>query len=137
VDVSGDGADKGERQGERQGERVRATAARGEEWRVADRDSLLVVRAAEGDESAFETLVRRHGPVLLGLAHRLLGNRADAEDAVQESLVSAWRRLPEFRRQAAFRSWMYRIVTNRCLSVLRARRPATPLRSSTGSPGSR
>lgn len=94
---------------------------------MADRDSLLVVRAAEGDESAFETLVRRHGPVLLGLAHRLLGNRADAEDAVQESLVSAWRRLPEFRRQAAFRSWMYRIVTNRCLSVLRARRPATPL----------
>lgn len=94
---------------------------------MAQGDRVLVVRATEGDDAAFETLVRCHGPMLMGLAVRLLGNRADAEDAVQESLVSAWRRLPEFRRQAAFRSWMYRIVTNRCLSVLRSRRPVASL----------
>lgn len=90
-------------------------------------DSVLVVRAAEGDDDAFELLVRRHSPVLLRLATRLLGDRADAEDAVQDSFVNAWRRLPEFRRHSAFLTWMYRIVTNRCLNLLRARRPTSDL----------
>ncbi|GHH85218.1 DNA-directed RNA polymerase sigma-70 factor [Streptomyces sulfonofaciens] len=90
-------------------------------------DALLVARAREGDQDAFEDLVHRHGPALLGLATRMLGDRAEAEDAVQDAFVNAWRRLPEFRGQAAFRTWMYRIVTNRCLNQLRARRPATGL----------
>jgi RNA polymerase sigma-70 factor (ECF subfamily) len=90
-------------------------------------DGLLAARAAEGDEHAFELLVREHAPALVGLANRLLGDRAEAEDAVQDAFVSAWRRLPEFRRQAAFGTWMYRIVTNRCLNVLRARRPSADL----------
>ncbi|WP_407703454.1 RNA polymerase sigma factor [Streptomyces triticirhizae] len=100
---------------------------------AVDDDALLVARAREGDEAAFEALVHRHGPVLLRLAGQLLGGRAgaggsaDAEDAVQDAFVSAWRRLPEFRGEAAFRSWMYRIVTNRCLNLLRARRPTAPL----------
>lgn len=92
-------------------------------------DDLLVVRAGEGDEEAFEVLVRRHGPGMLRLAARLLGNRTEAEDAVQESFVSAWRKLPEFRGSAAFGTWIYRIVTNRCLNVLRARRPVAGLDS--------
>lgn len=92
-------------------------------------DALLATRAGEGDEAAFETLVRRHSPVLLSLAHRLLGSRSDAEDAVQDGFVSAWRRLPEFRGDAAFLTWMYRIVTNRCLNQLRSRRPTTDLES--------
>ncbi|MGW8887453.1 RNA polymerase sigma factor [Streptomyces sp. NPDC055749] len=90
-------------------------------------DALLAVRAGEGDEVAFEALVRRHGPNLLGLATRMLGDRAEAEDAVQDAFVSAWRQLPEFRGDAAFRTWMYRIVTNRCLNRLRSRRPTTDL----------
>lgn len=90
-------------------------------------EALLVVRAGEGDEEAFEALVRRHGPQLLRLATRLLDDPADAEDVVQESFVSAWRRLPEFRGQSAFLTWMYRIVTNRCLNQLRARRPTADL----------
>ncbi|WP_369228682.1 RNA polymerase sigma factor (plasmid) [Streptomyces sp. R39] len=90
-------------------------------------DALLAARAGEGDEEAFEILVRRHGPVLLQLATRLLGNRTEAEDAVQDAFVSAWRKLPEFRGDSAFGSWMYRIVTNRCLNVLRARRPVAAL----------
>ncbi|MFD5029131.1 RNA polymerase sigma factor [Streptomyces sp. NPDC058405] len=92
-------------------------------------DGLLAVRAGEGDEEAFETLVRRHGPVMLRLATRLLGSRTEAEDAVQEAFVKAWRKLPEFRGESAFRTWMYRIVTNRCLNQLRARHPATDLES--------
>ncbi|MEU5832672.1 sigma-70 family RNA polymerase sigma factor [Streptomyces diacarni] len=93
------------------------------------RDALLAVRAGQGDEEAFEALVRRYAPALLRLATRLLGNRAEAEDAVQESLVSAWRKLPEFRQQAGFQTWIYRIVSNRCLNVLRSRRPLTGLDS--------
>ncbi|MET7639512.1 sigma-70 family RNA polymerase sigma factor [Streptomyces sp. NPDC005438] len=90
-------------------------------------DETLTTRATEGDEDAFAVLVRRHGPALLGLASRLLGDGSEAEDAVQDSFVQAWRRLPDFRGDAAFGTWMYRIVTNRCLNVLRARRPATSL----------
>ncbi|GAB3484665.1 RNA polymerase sigma factor [Nocardiopsis coralliicola] len=88
-------------------------------------DALLAVRAAEGDEEAFAVLVRRHAPPLVRLGTRLLGDRTEAEDAVQDAFISAWRRLPEFRGGAAFGTWMYRIVTNRCLNLLRARQPST------------
>ncbi|MGW7450922.1 RNA polymerase sigma factor [Streptomyces sp. NPDC054787] len=90
-------------------------------------DDLLAVRAAEGDDDAFAVLVRRHSGRLTALAYHLLGNRPDAEDAVQEAFLSAWRQLPEFRHGAGFGTWMYRIVTNRCLNALRRRPPALPL----------
>lgn len=94
-----------------------------------DDDHLLAVRAGEGDEEAFETLVRRHGAAMLGLATRLLGTRSEAEDAVQDCFVTAWRKLPEFRGDSAFRTWIHRIVTNRCLNLLRSRRPVHSLDS--------
>ncbi|KPI07509.1 RNA polymerase, sigma-24 subunit, RpoE, ECF subfamily [Actinobacteria bacterium OK074] len=90
-------------------------------------DALLAVRAAEGDEDAFAVLVQRHAAALIRLATRLLGNRTEAEDAVQDAFISAWRTLPEFQGRSAFGTWIYRIVTNRCLNVLRARRPVAPL----------
>lgn len=90
-------------------------------------DDLLSVRAAEGDEEAFALLMRRHAPALVRLATGMLGSPVEAEDAVQDAFISAWRRLPEFQRRSAFGTWMYRIVTNRCLNVLRARKPVSPL----------
>ncbi|MEU4729912.1 RNA polymerase sigma factor [Streptomyces sp. NPDC023588] len=90
-------------------------------------DELLAVRAAEGDDDAFAVLVRRHSGRLTALAYHLLGNRPDAEDAVQDAFLSAWRQLPEFRHGAGFGTWMYRIVTNRCLNALRRRPAALPL----------
>ncbi|MGW2679154.1 RNA polymerase sigma factor [Streptomyces sp. NPDC001436] len=90
-------------------------------------DKVLAVRAAEGDDDAFAVLVRRHSGRLTALAYHLLGNRPDAEDAVQDAFLSAWRQLPEFRHAAGFGTWMYRIVTNRCLNVLSRRPPALPL----------
>ncbi|WP_424217407.1 RNA polymerase sigma factor (plasmid) [Streptomyces sp. BI20] len=90
-------------------------------------DGPLAARAGEGDEHAFETLVHRHAPAMLRLAENLLGNRAEAEDAVQDAFVSAWRKLPEFRHDSAFRTWLHRIVGNRCLNLLRARRPVADL----------
>ncbi len=86
-------------------------------------DATLVVRAQEGDPHAFELLVRRYQRPMFALAVRLLGDRADAEDAVQDAFVAAWRRLPDFRSDAAFSSWLYRIVTNRCLTARQRRRP--------------
>ncbi|MEV5431967.1 RNA polymerase sigma factor [Streptomyces sp. NPDC052701] len=90
-------------------------------------DRLLAVRAAEGDEDSFAVLVQRHSRSLLALARSLLGNAQDAEDAVQDAFVSAWRRLPEYRHSAEFRTWMYRITVNRCLTMRRRRPPPLPL----------
>lgn len=86
-------------------------------------DHTLVVRAQEGDVPAFEALARRHQAALYRLAVRVLGDAAEAEDALQEALIDGWRRLGSFRGDAAFATWMYRIVTNRCLGMLRRRRP--------------
>ncbi|MFF7974355.1 sigma-70 family RNA polymerase sigma factor [Streptomyces sp. NPDC007905] len=90
-------------------------------------DALLAVRAGEGDEDAFADLVRRHSRSLLLLATHMLGDTRDAEEAVQDAFVSAWRRLPEFRHSAAFTTWMYRITVNRCLNARRHRLPPLPL----------
>ena len=86
-------------------------------------DATLVVRAQEGDVRAFEALARRHQAVLYRVAVRVMGDPAEAEDALQEALVDAWRRIGAFRGDAAFSTWMYRIVTNRCVGMLRKRRP--------------
>lgn len=94
-------------------------------WNLGN--GLLVARASEGDEDAFAVLVHRHSEPLLALAYRMLGNASDAEEAVQDALISAWRRLPEFRGDATFRTWMYRIVTNKCLNVLRGHAPPVSL----------
>ncbi|WP_300009052.1 sigma-70 family RNA polymerase sigma factor [Pseudonocardia sp.] len=83
----------------------------------------LVVRAQEGDVHAFEVLARRHQEALFRLALRVMGDRGEAEDALQEALLDAWRRIGRFRGDSAFSTWMYRVVTNRCLGMLRRRRP--------------
>jgi RNA polymerase sigma-70 factor (ECF subfamily) len=90
----------------------------------------LITRAQQGDTAAFEALLARHRSLALRLAARVLGRTAspaDAEDAVQDAFLSAWRRLPEFRGEASFSRWMCRIVTNRCLNLARSHRPTMPL----------
>lgn len=86
-------------------------------------DATLVARAREGDVGAFERLLDRYQAPMFRLAARMLADRGDAEDVVQEVFLTAWRRLPEIRVDAAFGGWLYRTTTNRCLNVLRARRP--------------
>jgi RNA polymerase sigma-70 factor, ECF subfamily len=87
-------------------------------------DRILVQAAQDGDLDAFELLVRRHQASVYRVAVRMLGSRADAEDATQETFVRAWRSLGRFRRESAMTTWLYRIVTRRCLDLLAARRPA-------------
>jgi len=93
--------------------------------------SDLIARASAGNHNAFRELVEVHSHELQVHCYRILGSLQDAEDALQETLVSAWRNLGDFRQQSSLRTWLYQIATNRCLSMLRAdsRRPrtATPL----------
>jgi RNA polymerase sigma-70 factor (ECF subfamily) len=100
-------------------------------------DADLVARAQTGRLDAFEELVRRHRLATYRVALRMLGDEGDAEDATQDAFVQAWRNLAGFRADAAFSTWMYRVVTNRCLNMLRARRRTEPLAESHEAPASR
>ncbi|WP_432853978.1 sigma-70 family RNA polymerase sigma factor [Amycolatopsis sp. CA-161197] len=86
----------------------------------------LISRARGGDGEAFRALTEPHRRELQVHCYRMLGSLQDAEDALQDTLLSAWRGLGGFDGRASIRTWLYRIATNRCLSVLRAakRRPA-------------
>jgi RNA polymerase sigma-70 factor (ECF subfamily) len=82
-------------------------------------------RALRGDEEAFGQLVSPHRRELHFHCYRMLGSMDDAEDALQETMLAAWRGLSSFEQRASLRAWLYRIATNRCLNALRdaSRRP--------------
>ena len=85
----------------------------------------LIERARAGDGDAFRRLVEPHRRELQAHCYRMLGSFQDAEDALQDSLLAAWRAFAGFEERASLRTWLYRIVTNRCLNLRRAagRRP--------------
>jgi len=84
-------------------------------------DDELVERTRRGEMEAFEALYRRHSSAIFGLALRMLQNRADAEDMLQEIFLQAYDRLPSFEGRSAFGTWLYRLSVNRCLDHLRSR----------------
>ena len=75
------------------------------------------------DATTFTTLVEHHRPALHGHCRRMLGSHADADDAVQETFLRAWRSRDALRQRASARPWLYRIATNACLDTIAARRP--------------
>jgi RNA polymerase sigma-70 factor (ECF subfamily) len=83
---------------------------------------------AHGDEGAFRLLSGRYAHRAVGMARRIVGNEADAEDIVQEALLRVWTNAPLWQPMAAFRTWFYRVVLNLCLNW-RRRRPFLPLES--------
>ena len=86
----------------------------------------LIARARAGDGDAFRQLTEPHRRELQVHCYRMLGSLQDAEDALQDTLLSAWQGLGGFEARASLRTWLYRIATNRCLNALRSasRRPA-------------
>jgi len=80
-----------------------------------DSDEALMARVAGGDERAFQLLSRRHLPAMLGLARRILGNAAEAEDVAQEAFMRVWTHAPRWQPLAKFRTWLTRVVINLCL----------------------
>jgi RNA polymerase sigma-70 factor (ECF subfamily) len=81
-----------------------------------------LIEAARADEAAFGRLVEPHRAELHAHCYRMLGSVHDAEDALQDALLRAWRALAKFEGRSSLRSWLYRIATNTCLDVI-ARRP--------------
>ena len=90
-------------------------------------DDLLIQRAKRGDSVATDALLRLHYDSVRAVCHRIVVNKADAEDATQHALISIVRALPGFDGRAKFSTWVYRIATNAALDeVRRIRRRPTP-----------
>jgi RNA polymerase sigma-70 factor, ECF subfamily len=86
-------------------------------------DELALVRAAkQGDDSAFEELVRRYDRNVFRIAQHITQNREDAEDVVQEAFLKAYGNLAKFQEQSKFYTWLVRIAVNEALMKLRRRR---------------
>jgi RNA polymerase sigma-70 factor, ECF subfamily len=87
-------------------------------------DRELVARAQKGDAAAFAQLVERHQRQMYRLALRMTGSEADAQEVLQEAFLNAYQKLPLFRGEAQFSSWLYRIAANSALMRLRRKRRA-------------
>src|ERR1044072_9799342 len=83
--------------------------------------AAVLARARQGDSEAFRELVERHSRRVFRLAYRMTGNEQDAEDVVQESFLRAYRQLGRFGSRANFGTWLYRIVSNCSVDLMRAK----------------
>jgi RNA polymerase sigma-70 factor, ECF subfamily len=110
---------------------------------MTESESELLESARGDDRGAFDRLVRPYHRELLAHCYRMLGALHDAEDALQDALLGAWRGLSGFEGRASVRSWLYRIATNACLKLIRERprrliveeyRPATDNVAELGDP---
>src|SRR5216110_4034097 len=88
----------------------------------ADDDRRLAAQCAGGDTAAFEQLYRKHGDRMKSIAYNHLGNISDAEDAVQETFLKIHRAASTYTGEAAFGTWLYRILVNTCYDAMRRRR---------------
>lgn len=86
---------------------------------TGDGQRILVERAKQGDQDAFETLFLQHSGRIYSIAYRMCGNDADAQDVTQEAMIKAWNALGRFKFQSEFGTWLYRIAINAAKDHLR------------------
>ncbi len=95
---------------------------------MSDPDERLVQRYLRGDAGAFTTLFERHETRVYNVCLRILGDREDARDASQETFITVLRKLPQFRGESAFSTWLHRVAVNACYDALRKRKRHPMLR---------
>jgi RNA polymerase sigma-70 factor (ECF subfamily) len=89
---------------------------------VAMNDAMAVERTLAGERDAYRVLVERHSAYVYRLAHRMTGNREDAEEVVQEAFLRAYQKLAQFAGSANFATWVYRIAANYAIDRLRQKK---------------
>lgn len=92
---------------------------------ASDSEAALLAKAKQGDRAAFSALLHPYRDRLFAVCVRTIGNRADAEDALQDAMIAIWQNLPKFRGEASISTWAFRIATNAALALLRKRREIT------------
>jgi RNA polymerase sigma-70 factor (ECF subfamily) len=80
-----------------------------------DEDKTWVSQSQNGDDAAYESLIRKHQQMIHSLTFRMTGSMADAKDLAQETFVRAYRQLDSYQGNSRFSSWLYRIAVNACL----------------------
>lgn len=90
---------------------------------MGDEEQVLLDRVRDGDQRAFEELVGRSRGPAWAVCLRITGNAHDAEDALQDTLASAWKNIHRFRGDSRFATWLFRIASNSALAVVRRRIP--------------
>lgn len=79
----------------------------------------LILRTQEGDETAFEALVRLYDKKVYTLCRRMCISEEDAQEAAQDAFLAVWRAIGAFRQESSFSTWLYRLATNACIDLLR------------------
>ena len=82
---------------------------------IRDTDTELIQQIVQGDENAFEQLVKKYQHSVFNTVYRYLGNYEDVEDVAQEIFLKVWRKAENFKGKSKFSTWLYRIVVNQCL----------------------
>ena len=94
---------------------------------TAKEEKQWLDKARQGDTAAFEELVRTHEEFVYSIAYKMLGNAEDAEDATQECFIKAFTSLDSFRGESKFSVWLYRMVSNISIDMLRRRKDSFSL----------
>ena len=94
---------------------------------MAQDESFIIRQCLDGDTDQYAVLVDRYKSMAYNIAYRMLGDADAANDMAQESFISAYAALKDFKQGSKFSSWLYRIVVNKCRDYLRSRRETVPV----------
>jgi RNA polymerase sigma-70 factor, ECF subfamily len=99
------------------------TSSNRQEWRLpADPSPADLAKAATGDRDAFRQIVERYETMVYSVAYNVLGNRLDAEDAAQDAFLRCYRSLPQYRSEASFSTWLFRLALTTAVDSRRRER---------------